>query len=252
MVWNTIKAVYGYKVNINNLRKNLTEDGFLDRSAFEELFENIPSDLAPERISKLNSMPESNNDLILVYPPGMNDDGIAVGRRPITNTLKDKFVNAWHASDTIEENFDYSIPEFEHYKDRNNLHHYKLFHYFSCCSDSASKYVIIGVTYDEVDRNLFLDEKFDSVCDKVFNVPTKIDDIDDDFFQYDCKEYKSDKTARYGSHNATIQSNPTLRKTELLNPNTTIVSYVNNLRTLYPNLEEPACYLMLDDCTFCT
>ena len=114
-------------------------------------------------------------------------------------------------------------------------------------------HVIIGVTYDEVDRNLFLDKTFDNVCNKVFNHPTKIEDIGDVFFQHDSRDFKSATNLEYGEYTATLHSNPSVRKAELLAPPPTVLNYVNEFKFKYPNnLGTPSCYLMLDDCTFCT
>lgn len=258
MVWKTIKAVYGYRIDINALADThpniFDEDGYIDLQTLCDMFIYIKPNLdcTPERILCLKDQPTQNDELIKVYPYSMNGDGIAVGRRPVDNSIGGKFVNYWSSRDIIDETYDYSIPEFNHYVDKSGFHHYRLFHGFSCCSTSLKKYVIIGVTYDEMDRNLFLDKTFDGICDKVFNCPTKIKDIGDPFFQRDSRDFKSDDSLTYDEYTAEIHSKPGVRKQELLNPNQSTRAYVKTFKSHYPFLGEPDCYLMLDDCTFCT
>lgn len=142
----------------------------------------------------------------------------------------------------------------ENYLSKNGKFYCELIHNFCCCSDSNNKYTIIGVIYDEIDRNLFLDEKFNTICDNVFNYPTFIKDINDDFFQHDSREYKS-KNSKYGDpeYHSKIRSLPGERKNQLLNPHETIKNYVNLLEKEYPKLlSNPNCYLILDDCIFCS
>lgn len=156
------------------------------------------------------------------------------------------------SSNVIDESSDYSIPEFEHYVDKSKFPYYHLLHTFSCCSSSTQTHVIIGVTYDEMDRNLFLDKTFDAICDKVFNHPTKIEDICDSFFQHDSRDFISPRDSKYGKYTADIHSEPGVRKRELMTPNQSIKTFVNSFKSHYSFLGEPACYLMLDDCISCT
>jgi hypothetical protein len=256
MVWKTIKAVYGYAIDVTSLDNDdlFDEDGYIDWQVLRDMFIYIKPNLdcTPRRILDLSDKPTQNDQLIAVYPYSMNGDGIAVGRRPVGGPFGGKLVNAWASRDTIDETYDYSIPEFEHYVDKSKFHHYKLLHHFPCCSESMKRYVVIGVTYDEMDRNLFLDKTFDDICEKVFNTPTKIEDLGDPFFQHDSRDFKSDNDLEYGKYTAEIHSSRGVRKRELLNPNQSVKSYVDTFKTHYPNLGQPACYLMLDDCTFCT
>ena len=166
MVWKTIKAVYGYKLDIT---KYLDEEGDINVEKLKNSYCNINSlDCTPSSISELDTAPVDDDDLIKIFPPCWNGDGIAVGTRSLE---AGKLVNSWKHYETIKNNseFCYDIPEFDHYTDKNGYHHYSLLHNFSCCSNSRNKYVVIGVTYDEVDRNLFLDTQFDDICHKVFN-----------------------------------------------------------------------------------
>lgn len=258
MVWKTIKAVYGYAINVTTLENKpvdlFDEDNYIDYEILCGMFNNIKQNLdcTPTRILSLKDQPTKNDQLIKVYPHSMNGDGIAVGRRPVNQSIGGKIVNCWSSQDTIDNTYDYSIPEFDHYVDKSNFHHYNLLHTFHCCSDSMQKYVIIGVIYDEMDRNLFLDKTFDGICDKVFNIPTKVEDIEDPFFQHDSRDFISPANSVYGKYTAEIRSEPGVRKQELLNPTQSIKTYVNSFKSLYPYLGEPNCYLMLDDCTSCT
>lgn len=257
MVWNTIKAVYGYPVEIKTLENYsdvLDDEGLINWKNLGEKFAKIKPGLncKPEKILNLDFQPRQENELIQIFPPSMNGDGIAVGRRPIDNSIAGKCANFWAHKDVIDTTYNYSIPEFQHYIGKTGFHHYNLLHSYPCCSDSNGKYVIIGVTFDEIDRNIFLDKKFDEICDKVFNAPTKIENIDDIFFQHDDKSYISPKNCEYGNYNAEIRSKPGVRKHELLSPDHTIKFYVDSFTEHYPFLGKPSCYLMLDDCTFCT
>lgn len=259
MVWATIKAVYGYVIEVADLNNPdlFDEDGYIDYEKLRNMFGTIKFDCTPERIKVLNEQPTLDDELIKCYQYSMNGDGIAVGKRAVDNTIRGKFVNGWASRDVIDETYDYSIPEFKHYVDKKKFHHYNLLHKYHCCSESMKKYVIIGVTYDEVDRNLFLDSQFDSICDNVFNHPTKIKDIDDTFFQHDSRDYISPRGLSYREYTSEIRSLPNVRKKELLSPDPSIVLHVNSLKNncspeLKQFLGEPNCYLMLDDCTFCT
>lgn len=258
MVWKTIKAVYGYMIDVtalDNSENLFDEDGDIDWQTLCDMFIYIKPNLdcTPTRISCLKDQPEQDDQLIKVYPYSMNGDGIAVGRRPVNNDpFYGKLVNCWASNDVIDETYDYSIPEFDHYVDKSSFHHYGLLHRFHCCSKSMKNYTIIGVTYDEMDRNLFLDKTFDGICDKVFNHPTKIEYIGEPFFQHDSRSYQSPKDVEYGEYTAEIHSKPGVRKQELLKPSQSIASYVKSFKSHYPFLGEPDCYLMLDDCTFCT
>jgi hypothetical protein len=254
MVWKTIKAVYGYHIDVESLNDPdlFDEDGYIEMDKICEKFGGIKSNLdcTPNWINELAISPKTNDELIKILPYGFNGDGIAVGRRPVSSN---KLINAWKSTDTIDDTLDYSISEFHHYEDKDKYHHYKLLHRFPCCSTSMKSHIVIGVTYDEVDRNLFLDKTFDGICDKVFNYPTKIEHIGDLFFQYDSRDFKSTNNLQHHSYSATIHSNPGVRKAELLKPPQTVLNYVNEFKFKYPGtLQDPSCYLMMDDCTFCT
>lgn len=91
------------------------------------------------------------------------------------------------------------------------------------------------------------------ICDNVFNYPTLIKNIDDELFQHDSREYKS-KDSKYGDseYHSNIKSLPGERKNQLLNPHETVKFYVKSLKKQYPELSNPKCYLLLDDCISCT
>lgn len=253
MVWQTIKAVYGYVVDIDSLEnppENLFEecdDGYkyINHGAIANMFEN-KLNCVPTVTSNMNYTSSENNELLKIFS-SMNEDDIEVEKKQINNILIKKFINIWNAEK-------HTIPEFKHYKDKSGINHYKLLHTFSCCSNSQSKYVIIGATFDEMDRNLFLDTKFDEICENVFNIPTKIQDIGDLFFQHDHKNKSSPKISEDDEYIAKICSLPNVRKNQLLNPNTSIETYVKSLGLKYPSIlkNNPECYLMLDDCIWCT
>ena len=239
MVWQTIKAVYGYCVDVTDC---LDEEDCIDTEKIKNKYGDIKDGLncCPKIISTLRTSTKYDNKLIRL---SNWCGGVAVGTRK------------GNERGIIREDFDYSIPEFEHYRDKNGYHHYELTHNFCCCSDSRAKYMIIGVTYNEVDRSLFLDNRFDDVCDDVFNKPTKINDISDEFFQHDSRNFKSvDADCKYGKYEAEIHSSPNVRKQELLNPPESVVKYVDNFASIYlhPDFVSANCYLMLDDCVSCT
>jgi hypothetical protein len=251
MGWKTIKAVYGYVVDVSDC---LDKDGYIKHDKLQDKFSKINFSYCPTKILNLKNMPQTGDELIQIFPYGMNGDGIAVGTREIQHGFTEKLVNTWKARDKIKDNYDYSIQEFEHYKDKDGYHHYDILHRFTCCSKSNNKYIVIGVTYDEVDRNLFLDSQFDHICEEVFNKPTIIENISDEFFQHDSREFKTNNNdCVYGKYHSEIRSLPKIRKDELLSPNESVKHFIKSLSTkLYPELGEPECYLMIDDCTSCT
>jgi hypothetical protein len=227
-------------VNISNLQIN----NFIEIESIEQKYK-INAYYTPSRILTLNDISTDPNELIKIQH--FNQSGISVGYYDINNKNK-----------IIKNDYDYSIEEFEHYTDKNNFHHYQLIHKYQCCSKSSNTFSIIGLQYDEIDRNLFLDKYFDDICTQVFNYPTLIKSIDDVIFQCDSRYYDSKKDEnvilKYGQYNAKIQSLPGIRKQELLNVPSSVKNYVDNIKkkNIYFKNMIPQSYLVMDDCISCS
>ena len=296
MVWSTIGAIYGYLVKLDDIKEKLEDENdddnyiYVNDKDIVEHFELTKSDYIPQKITDLNRKTNSKDENDVITIRRINHSGIAVGTRVTTN----KCMNFWAGCEVINESFDYSIPEFDVYKDRDGFRHYEFIHRMRCCSKSYDKYAIIGVMYDSLDRNLFLDKKFDDHCDQVFNFPTLVCALDDELFQHDHKNYNSNlekeiktyksesdnedsgsgdchesdsdnsdkedltksvkkNVLRYGVYKSKKLDMPNIRKRELLNVPKSVKDFVDSLKKdnkklfMYPN-----CYLVMDDCTFCT
>jgi hypothetical protein len=112
------------------------------------------------------------------------------------------------------------------------------------------------LVYDEVERNLLLDTRFDEVCEQIFSKPGKVDDIRDEFFQHDKQGYVTQvQNPKYREYQAEQLTELGIRKQELLTVEQSKKAFVDGLADKYPFLQQfgpPHSYLMLDDCTFCT
>lgn len=224
MVWSIIKAIYGYLLPVPE------KDDPDDEIEIEQDFPELKGLKYNYTLDIYNRMKRSGHTPLYV-----SGEGIAASK----NGGKDK-----------DETFDYCIKEFIPYTGRNGLVHYDLIHEFRCCSDSNKQFIVIGVTYDEIHRNLFLGDKFDDECNMVFNNPTLISDINDNLFQHDSKQLIDlNQTTNFKK-----VSNPNERKLELLKVEETKKLFVDKLADKYPFLKDKklGSFLMLDDCTFCT
>jgi hypothetical protein len=251
MVWSIIKAVYGFVVPLPK-----KEDPY-DGAPFDEDFPELKGlriDYSPEAVSRLDYFRPNKDGMVIVRPPGgLLGGGIAVGKRD-----KDagKCMNFWPAYETKDEKFDYSIPEFIPYKSRKGFVFYDLDHSFRCCSKSNHKFVVIGLVYDELERNIFMDSRFEKISEKVLDEPTTIDEIDDELFRHDKEGFITPEgRLTWGQYRTPIQSDPGVRKSQLAEVEKSKKDFVDSLAEKYPFLKRvgPAKrYLMLDDCMSCT
>lgn len=254
MVWSIIKVVYGVAVPLPNRED---ENGsFTLEKDFPEL-KGLVTNFVPERIRDLSPFSPNKDGLILMtVPGGMIGDGVAVGRR---DERAGNFMNCWSSLEAKEPGFDYSCDnkEFDPYISRTGFVHYDFDHHFKCCSKSNGKCVIFGLVYDELERNLFMDEKFDSISSSVLNRPTTIDEVNEicpELFEHDSTDYVEGKRCRWKEHKTEKRSEPGKRFSELQQVEESKKKFVDEVISEYKFLQQfPVnSYLILDDCMSCT
>jgi len=139
MVWSMIKAVYGRVVDIPTDDSDYFIEFYYDDTYIVNKYPELKLNFTPKSIRRLSRNTKASNEIVKIYK--LNGDGVMAGYR---DSSCGKLMNFWSHYEKPAESFDYNIPEFTPYKDKQGFYHYNYIHHYPCCSGNIGHKTILG------------------------------------------------------------------------------------------------------------